>query len=78
MHVSAYAHGGQRCRLELAMQAVVSLLTRVLETELWFSGRAVCSKLLSQLLRARLQCPCLAYKWLTIHGKFLSALPFSI
>lgn len=43
MHVSAYAHGGQRCQLELAMQAVVSLLTRVLETELWFSGRAVCS-----------------------------------
>lgn len=22
MHVSAYAHGGQRCQLELAMQAV--------------------------------------------------------
>lgn len=41
MHVSAYAHGGQRGQLELAIQTVVSLLIPVLETELWFSGRAV-------------------------------------
>lgn len=41
MHVCAYAHGGQRCQLELAIQAVVSLLTLVLETELWSSETAV-------------------------------------